>query len=78
MKRTLIGGFLSLLGTIWGLAILLGAANNFSETTAWSTPPGRFGTTLVNMGLVFPLVLAMLLFVLGLAILVYEFFKKDN
>lgn len=78
MKRTLIGGILSLLGTIWGLAVLLSAANNLSETSSWYTPPGRFGTTVANMGLTVPLVLALLLFVLGLVILAVEFFRKDS
>lgn len=78
MKRALIGGFLSLLGTIWGLAVLLSAANALSETSSWSTPPGRFLTTVGNMGLVFPLVLALLLLALGLLIMAVEYFKKDS
>ena len=78
MKRTLIGGFLSLLGTIWGLPVWLSVANNLDETDNWYTPPGRVLTTVANMGLTVPLVLAVLLLVLGLVILAVEFFKKDS
>ena len=78
MKRSLIGGFLSLLGTIWGLPVWLSAANNLDETDHWFTPPGIFLTTVANMGLTVPLVLAVLLFVLGLVILAVEFFRKDS
>ena len=43
MKRALIGGFISLLGTIWGLAIAVAASNNL--VSGWTTPPGRFLST---------------------------------
>lgn len=36
MKRALIGGFISLLGTIWGLAIAVAASNNL--VSGWTTP----------------------------------------
>ena len=50
MKRALIGGFISLLGTIWGLAIALAASNNL--VSGWTTPPGRFLTSVSQMGFV--------------------------
>jgi hypothetical protein len=33
MKKVLIGGFLSLIGTIWGLAIIVFVGNNL--TSSW-------------------------------------------
>lgn len=75
MKRTLIGGFLSLLGTIWGLAVLLFVGNNLAS--GWSTPPGRFLTTVAETGMTLPFVLATLFLLGGLVIMAVEYFKKD-
>ena len=49
MKRVLIGGFLSLIGSIWAMAVLFVAGSNL--TSGWTTPPGRFMTTVAEMGL---------------------------
>ncbi len=76
MKRVLIGGFLSLLGTIWGLAVLVFVGNNL--VSGWSTPPGRFLTTVSETGMTFPLIFAVLFLALGLIIMAVEFFKKEN
>lgn len=75
MKRALIGGFISLLGTIWGLAVILFVGGNLSSS--WSTPPGRFWTSVLETGMIFPLVIAALLLILGLVIMGVEYFKKD-
>lgn len=76
MKRTVIGGFLSLLGTIWGLAVLVGASANL--VSDWSTPPGRLLTTISQMVLM-PVFAISLIFVgLGVGIMVYEFFHKEK
>ena len=76
MKRALIGGFISLLGTIWGLAIAVAASNNL--VSSWASPPGRFLTTVAEMGFV-PLFAAAIIFiVLGLVIMAIEYFKKDE
>lgn len=76
MKRVLIGGFLSLLGTIWGLAVIVFVGNNL--VSGWSTPPGRFLTTVSETGMTFPLIFAVLFLGLGLIIMAVEFFKKEN
>ncbi|MEA4824229.1 MAG: hypothetical protein VB111_08980 [Clostridiaceae bacterium] len=75
MKRTLIGGFLALIGTIWGLAVLVFTGNNL--VSGWSTPPGRFLTTVAETGMTFPLILAAVLVVAGIGILIAEYFRKD-
>ena len=75
MKRVLIGGFLSLLGTIWGLSIVLATSMNL--VGSWATPPGRFMTTLDQIGLTQFFVAAMLVLALGLIIMGVEYFKKD-
>ncbi|MGN0478703.1 MAG: hypothetical protein ACI4GO_04675 [Hominenteromicrobium sp.] len=75
MKRAFIGGMLSLLGTIWGMAVVLFVGNNM--TSAWSTPPGRFLTTVAETGMTLPFAVAVFLGVLGLVIMGIEYFKKD-
>lgn len=76
MKRSIIGGFLSLIGTIWSLAIILFAGNNL--VSAWATPPGRFWSTVIETGMLFPMVLAIALLVLGLLVLGIEYFRKGE
>lgn len=76
MKRAIIGGFLSLIGTIWGLAVLNFVGNNL--VSSWDTPPGRFLTTLSKRGMTLPLVSASILLLLGLVIMGIEYFKKDS
>lgn len=78
MKRVLIGGFLSLIGSIWAIVILLAGATYAPNVTEWATPPGRYLSGIMEMGLIVPLVAGVLLLVLGLAILAVEFVKKDN
>ena len=76
MKRAIIGGFLSLIGTIWELAVIIFAGNNM--VSGWSTPPGRFMTTIIETGMSFPMVVASVLLVLGLVILGIEYFRKEK
>lgn len=76
MKRVLIGGFLSLLGTIWGLAVILFVGNNL--VSAWPTPPGRFLTSVVELDMTLPFVVAILFVLLGLVIMGVEYFKKGD
>ena len=76
MKRALIGGFISLLGTIWGLAIAMAASNNL--VSGWATPPWRFLTTVSQMGFVPLFAAAIVLVVLGLVIMAIEYFKKGE
>ena len=76
MKRTIIGGFLSIIGSVWTLAITFMAANNL--VSGWTTPPGRFLTTVLEMGLTFLFALGVLFVVVGIAIMAIEFFRKDS
>jgi len=76
MKKVLIGGFFVMAGTIWELAVIIFVGNNL--VSGWSTPPGRFLTTVSQSGLTFPLVVASIILIFGFVILVVEYFKKDN
>jgi len=75
MKKVIIGGFFSLIGTIWALAVILFAGNNL--TSGWSTPPGRFLTTVSETGMTLPMVISSLFLAVGLIIMGIEYFKKD-
>lgn len=76
MKRALIGGFISLIGSIWTLAIIVLASNNLTDD--WSTPPGRFLTTISELNMTFLFVISIVFVVLGIVIMLVEYFKKDN
>ena len=76
MKKVLIGGFLSLTGSIWAMMVMFVAGNNL--TTGWSTPPGRFMTTVAEMGLTEVFGMAILLVVLGIAVMLVELVRKDR
>ena len=76
MKRVLVGGFLALIGSIWGAAIFIACGMNL--VSGWSTPPGRFLTTVSEVGLNRPLVLAVIVTLIGLVILVKEYFTRDK
>ena len=70
MKRVLIGGFLSLIGSIWAMAVLFVAG--------WTPPPGRFMTTVAEMGLSEVFGMAILFVVLGIVIMMVELFRRDK
>lgn len=76
MKRVIIGGFLSLLGTIWGLAVLVAASLNLVSSEA--TTSGRLFTTISQMGLLPVYVIALVFVGFGLGIMFYEFLKKEK
>ncbi len=75
MKKVLIGGFLSLLGTLWAMGLLFFISNNL--VLSWDTPPGRFWTTVAEYHMGMPLFAAFLLFALGLVLMGIEYFKKE-
>ena len=75
MKKVLIGGFLSLIGSIWALPVVFLAGN--SLVSSGPTPPGRFLTTVSEMGLLLPFAIAVLLVALGILLLVIEWFRKS-
>ena len=76
MKRVLVGGFLSLIGSIWTLAIMLLAVTNLTDY--WSTPPGRLLTTITNFEMMPWFVISVLLIIFGIILMIIEYFKKDS
>ena len=67
MKKTLIGGFLTLSGTI-GIVILL-VACILNPVTSWITPPGRLICTMLEHGIAVPIGCFLIIFITGLFIL---------
>lgn len=76
MKRALIGGFLSLIGSIWTLAIVFISGNNL--VTPWDTELGRFWSTVIEMDLMFLFVLSVVFIVLGIFLMAVELFRKEK
>ncbi len=76
MKKVLIGGFLSLIGTIWCLAIILFVSNNL--VSSWNTPPGRFLSTIFASGMIAPLLIACVFLFGGVVIMGIEYFRKEK
>ena len=76
MKKALIGGFLSLIGSIWALAIVFIISNNL--VSSWRTPPGRFLATAIEMDLIFLFILAVALVLFGVIILACELFRREK
>ena len=76
MKKVITGGFLSLIGTIWTLAILITASNNLA--TSWITAYGRLFSTIIDMKMTLPLILAACVTIAGILMMLIESFKKEN
>jgi len=75
MKRALIGGWLALLGTIWGAGVIIAASQMMVDS--WDPAIGRLLTTILEKQLIIPFTIAALFLALGLVIMAVEFFKKD-
>lgn len=76
MKKIIIGGIISLIGALWGIVILNIIANNM--TSSWYTPPGRFLTTISEIGMTIPFIFSIILLIVGLLILGVEYLRKDE
>ena len=76
LKRAIIGGFISLIGSIWVLAIII-SANNYA-INGWTTPPGKLITQMIESNLMVWFGISVATIVLGIVLLIIEYFKKDN
>ena len=75
MKKALVGGFLSLVGSIWAMVIMLVAGNNL--VTEWNTEAGRFWSTVTDLRLMFPFILAAVIAVIGIIVMVIGLIKTS-
>ena len=76
LKRAIIGGFISLIGSIWVLAIII-SANNYA-INGWTTPPGKIITQMIESNLIVWFGISVATIVLGIVLMIIEYFKKDN
>ena len=76
MKRAIIGGFISLIGSIWVLAIIV-SANNY-PISGWTTPPGKLMTQIIGSNLMVCFGISIVTIVLGIVLMAIEYFRKDN
>ena len=76
LKRAIIGGFISLIGSIWTLAVII-CANNYT-ISGWSTPPGKLLTQIIESNLTVWFGVSIAMVVLGIVLMAIEYFKKDN
>lgn len=76
MKRAIIGGFLSLTGSIWTLAVLLCA--NSHAISGWATPPGKLMTQLNESGLTSWFTASVVVTALGFVLMAIEYFRRDR
>ena len=76
LKKIVMGGFLSLIGSMW--AIMLGVVGANNLTSSWSTPPGRFLTTMSELGLMPFFAVAALFVMAGIVLMVIGCCKKES
>ena len=76
MKRVIVGGFLSLIGALGCLAVFITVANNM--VPGYSFPPGPFWETVAILRMIPLLVVSSIVLALGLIIMVFELFKKEE
>lgn len=76
LKRAIIGGFISLIGSIWTLAVII-SANNYL-INGWSTPPGKLLTQIAESNLTVWFGVSIAMVALGIVLMAIEYFKKDN
>lgn len=67
MERTIKGGFLTLSGVIGIVGMIMVAMKN--PVTAWVTPPGRMIMSILDNGVLIPMVIFLILLVYGLYVL---------
>ena len=76
MKRTVIGIFLALLGSIWAFVILFIASSNI--VNQWYTDYGKLFSVVLDFKQMFPFVLSAIVTVSGLVLLLVEYFRREK
>ena len=76
MKRAIIGGFISIIGSVWALAVII-SANSYA-IDGWTTPPGKLFDSDNGTNLVVWFGASIATVVLGIILMAIEYFRKDN
>ena len=79
IKKTLIGIALLISSTLVYIGVSISASIYGSQLTSWITSMGKIGTALTeNAILLVPCIIATIMFILGLAILLSEYYSKSD
>lgn len=76
MKKIVAGGFLSLIGSVWLLPILLTAV--IEPTSEWTTPPGKLLTSIMESGMILFFIIAVVLIISGIILIVHGISQEDK
>ena len=74
MKKIAAGGFLSLIGTLWSIA--LGAYTLMNLVNSWSG--SRFWESAASLGVMAPLIIALVLMLAGVGLVVVGLLEKGE
>ena len=72
----MIGGFISLIGSIWMLAVNI-SANDYA-VSGWTTPPGKLLPQIAEADLMVWFGISAAAIILGILLMAVEYFKKDQ
>jgi hypothetical protein len=79
MKKIIIGCVLTAVGALSSSALLISLSFHINTLGSWSVPPGKFICAIESTGaslLIFPLVIATIIFMMGLYFLFEEYLRK--
>jgi hypothetical protein len=77
MKKVMAGGILLFCGVILFLGIYIPAAFHAAKLSGWSTPPGRLGTALHEMGGAAAMNYSVIIIVAGIILIVWGCFGAE-
>lgn len=80
MKKIIIGCCLMIVGALADVALLISLSFHINTLGSWSDPPGKLIATIGNTGasvLIIPIIVATLLFIIGIYLLLKEYKKYD-
>lgn len=75
MKKVIIGGFLTVISSIW--AIVIGTYVQLNLASSWKGS-SRFWSSALELGVIVPLIISLIILALGIIILCIEYFRKDR
>jgi hypothetical protein len=75
LKNIAAGGIFLITGIFLYMSVRISATIHMKEINGWNTPPGRYGTALIETGGHTPLTISILLCILGIGLLLWEVFS---
>lgn len=77
MKKIIVGGILLFSGVLLYLGVYVPVALHASKLGGWTTPPGRFGTALNEMGGTAAFNYSIIMIICGILLLVWGCFGEE-